>query len=103
MDRLFLAGSHPKLLVGNLVLSSEMGAAPSHHPVRPEIDPAGIHKLYQQRLELGFFFFFQPLYAVFPCSVSCSCLQYHIAASPGDTLGTVPCKGGSLQELVIPA
>lgn len=55
MDRLFLAGSHPKLLVGNLVLSSEMGAAPSHHPVRPEIDPAGIHKLYQQRLELAFF------------------------------------------------
>lgn len=56
MDRLFLAGSHPKLLVGNLVLSSEMGAASFHHPVRPETDPAGIHVLCHQRLELFFFF-----------------------------------------------
>lgn len=55
MDRLFPAGSHAKLLVGNLVLSSEMGAAPSHHPVRPETDPAGIHVLCHQRLELVFF------------------------------------------------
>lgn len=62
-DRLFPAGSHPKVLVGNLVQSSEMGAAPSLHPVRLETDPAGIHVLCHQRLEL---FFFPPLYAFFP-------------------------------------